>query len=52
MTFFLKPLAAAALLCASAAPAQDTFNIAYIDPLSGPFANVDEASKCVQMDRP
>ena len=42
MTSFLKPLAAAALLCASAAQAQDTFKIAYIDPLSGPFANVGE----------
>ncbi|HQY39890.1 MAG TPA: branched-chain amino acid ABC transporter substrate-binding protein, partial [Giesbergeria sp.] len=42
MKSLLKPLAAAALLCASAAHAQDTFKIAYIDPLSGPFANVGE----------
>ena len=38
----LRPLAAAALLCAGGAQAQETFKIAYIDPLSGPFANVGE----------
>jgi branched-chain amino acid transport system substrate-binding protein len=31
-----------ALLAASGAQAQSTFKIAYIDPLSGPFANVGE----------
>ncbi len=37
------PLAAAALLVATAAQAQPaTYKIAYIDPLSGPFANVGE----------
>ncbi len=35
--------ASAALLCAAApALAQETFKVAYIDPLSGPFANVGE----------
>ena len=38
----LAPLAAAALLTAGAAHAQQTYKIAYIDPLSGPFANVGE----------
>lgn len=38
----LRPLAAAALLCAAGAQAQETFKIAYIDPLSGPFVNVGE----------
>ena len=52
MTSFLKPLAAAALMCASAAHAQDTFKIAYIDPLSGPFVSVGEAPKCGQRGRP
>ncbi len=34
--------AAAALLIGTAASAQETFKVAYIDPLSGPFANVGE----------
>ncbi|RZL91869.1 MAG: branched-chain amino acid ABC transporter substrate-binding protein [Variovorax sp.] len=44
LSFFARtPLAAAALLVATAAPAQPaTYKIAYIDPLSGPFANVGE----------
>ena len=42
MKALFTPLAAAALLCAGNALAQDTFKIAYIDPLSGPFANVGE----------
>ncbi|WP_313072968.1 branched-chain amino acid ABC transporter substrate-binding protein [Melaminivora sp.] len=43
MTHCLRPLAAAALaLCAISTHAQETFKIAYIDPLSGPFANVGE----------
>ena len=38
-----RTLTAAAALCAvSAASAQETFKVAYIDPLSGPFANVGE----------
>jgi len=42
-TEFLTPLAAAAaLLIGTAASAQETFKVAYIDPLSGPFANVGE----------
>lgn len=42
-TAFLTPLAAAAaLLIGTAASAQETFKVAYIDPLSGPFANVGE----------
>ena len=42
-TVFLTPLAAAAaLLIGTAASAQETFKVAYIDPLSGPFANVGE----------
>ena len=40
MKALFTPLAAAALLCAGNALAQDTFKIAYIDPLSGPFAPV------------
>ena len=40
---FLTPLAAAAaLLIGTAASAQETFKVAYIDPLSGTFANVGE----------
>ena len=40
----LAPLAAALLLAAGTASAQDgkVYKIAYIDPLSGPFANVGE----------
>lgn len=38
----LTPVALAAALFATAAHAQDTYKIAYIDPLSGPFANVGE----------
>jgi len=38
----LAPLAAAALLAAGGAQAQATYKIAFIDPLSGPFANVGE----------
>jgi len=41
-TCLLAPVAAAALLAAGAAHAQQTYRIAYIDPLSGPFANVGE----------
>ena len=44
-TALFTPLAAAAaLLMAAATPthAQETFKVAYIDPLSGPFANVGE----------
>ena len=38
-----RTLTAAAALCAvSAASAQETFKVAYIDPLSGPFPNVGE----------
>jgi ABC-type branched-subunit amino acid transport system substrate-binding protein len=41
--FSLAPVAVAALLAAGAANAQQqTYKIAYIDPLSGPFANVGE----------
>ena len=41
----LRPLAVAALSLAAALPAaaQDVLRIAYVDPLSGPFANVGEA---------
>ena len=42
MTPRLRPLAAALALCAISTHAQETFKIAYIDPLSGPFANVGE----------
>lgn len=35
-------LATATLLCANSAQAQESFKIAYIDPLTGPFANVGE----------
>jgi branched-chain amino acid transport system substrate-binding protein len=38
----LAPVAAAALLAAGAAHAQQTYKIANIDPLSGPLANVGE----------
>ncbi len=38
----LTPLALAALLAAGGAQAQQTYKLAYIDPLSGPFANVGE----------
>lgn len=38
----LAPLALAAALAAGGAQAQETYKIAYIDPLSGPFANVGE----------
>ena len=38
----LTPVAFAAALFATAAHAQETYKIAYIDPLSGPFANVGE----------
>jgi ABC-type branched-subunit amino acid transport system substrate-binding protein len=43
-SFAFAPLAAAALLTAgmAQAQAQQTYKIAYIDPLSGPFANVGE----------
>ena len=42
-TVFLTPLAAAAaLLIGTAASAQETLKVAYIIPLSGPFANVGE----------
>lgn len=42
MKAMLTPLAAAVLLHTGTALAQDTFKIAYIDPLSGPFANIGE----------
>ena len=45
MTFHLKLLAAtAALACAGGAIAQkgETVRIAFMDPLSGPFANVGQ----------
>ncbi len=43
MNKFLVPVAlAAALLGATAQAQQPTFKIAYIDPLSGPFANVGQ----------
>ncbi|MDM0115721.1 branched-chain amino acid ABC transporter substrate-binding protein [Variovorax sp. J22R133] len=38
----LRAITASALLCIGAANAQETYKIAYIDPLSGPFANVGE----------
>jgi len=38
----LAPLALAAALAAAGAHAQEVYKIAYIDPLSGPFANVGE----------
>ena len=38
----LTPLSLAALLASGAASAQETYKLAYIDPLSGPFANVGE----------
>src|SRR5690606_7108249 len=38
----LAPLALAAALAAAGAHAQEVYQIAYIDPLSGPFANVGE----------
>ena len=40
--FHLASLAAAALFAAAPAIGQDVYKIAYIDPLSGPFANVGE----------
>lgn len=43
MTRFLAPVALAATLAAGGAHAQPpTYKIAYIDPLSGPFANVGQ----------
>ncbi len=42
MKHLLTPLALAAALLTGAAQAQQTFKLAYIDPLSGPFANVGE----------
>ncbi|HWJ95283.1 MAG TPA: ABC transporter substrate-binding protein, partial [Telluria sp.] len=43
MKRFLAPVALAATLCAAAAHGQTaTYKIAYIDPLSGPFANVGQ----------
>jgi branched-chain amino acid transport system substrate-binding protein len=42
MKRFLAPLALAAALACGAAHAQSTFKLAYIDPLSGPFANVGQ----------
>jgi len=38
----IAPLAFAALLATGGAHAQETYKLAYIDPLSGPFANVGE----------
>jgi ABC-type branched-subunit amino acid transport system substrate-binding protein len=38
----LAPLALAAALCTHSAQAQEVYKLAYIDPLSGPFANVGE----------
>lgn len=38
----LLALAAAAVFASTPAAAQETFKVAYIDPLSGPFANVGE----------
>lgn len=38
----LTAMAAATLLVTAPAAAQETFKVAYIDPLSGPFANVGE----------
>ncbi len=42
MKQLLTPLALAASLLAGTAQAQQTFKLAYIDPLSGPFASVGE----------
>lgn len=42
MKHLIAPLALTAMLAAGSAQAQQTFKIAYIDPLSGPFANVGE----------
>lgn len=42
MTLKSAAAIAAALLAAAPAIAQETFKVAYIDPLSGPFANVGE----------
>ncbi len=41
-TFTRAAIAAACLSCAVGASAQQTYKLAYIDPLSGPFANVGE----------
>ena len=40
--FTQAAVAAACLICAAGASAQPTYKLAYIDPLSGPFANVGE----------
>ncbi|MGH6626459.1 MAG: ABC transporter substrate-binding protein, partial [Burkholderiaceae bacterium] len=42
MKHVITPLALAACLATGAAQAQQAFKIAFIDPLSGPFANVGE----------
>lgn len=42
MKHLITPIALAASLIAGTAQAQETFKVAYIDPLSGPFANVGE----------
>ena len=42
MKYLLTAVAAATALLTAPAFAQETFKIAYIDPLSGPFANVGE----------
>ncbi len=42
MKHVLTPLALAAALLTGAARAEQAFKLAYIDPLSGPFANVGE----------
>lgn len=42
MKHLITPVALAVVLLAGSAHAQQTFKIAYIDPLSGPFANVGE----------
>ncbi|MBT9507990.1 branched-chain amino acid ABC transporter substrate-binding protein [Rhodoferax sp.] len=42
MKHLITPIALAASLIAGTAQAQETFKVAYIDPLSGPFAGVGE----------
>lgn len=42
MKHLITPIALAASLIAGSAQAQETFKVAYIDPLSGPFAGVGE----------
>jgi len=42
MKYLLRPVTLAVSLLLGAAHAEQTFKLAYIDPLSGPFANVGE----------